>query len=74
MTLIADATAGCSQFARMKGIVTPEGDSPTLRICTVCDGEFLGNKSQTKCAEYRVTWRRKVWAYPSGFCLFLHAL
>ena len=49
---------------KTKAVVTPEGESLTLKTCEICDGEFLGNKFQTKCAACRITKKKKSQAQP----------
>jgi hypothetical protein len=44
---------------KVKGVITPEGEALTLKRCEGCDGEFLGNKLQTKCAACRITRKKK---------------
>lgn len=44
---------------KTKAVVTPEGESLSLKTCEACDGEFLGNKIQTKCAACRIAKKRK---------------
>lgn len=34
---------------KVKGVITREGEALTLKTCEACEGEFLGNKFQTKC-------------------------
>jgi hypothetical protein len=49
---------------KVKGVITPEGEALTLKTCEACEGEFLGNKFQTKCATCRLTHKKKIQAYP----------
>ena len=44
---------------KVKGVITPEGEALTLKTCEACEGEFLGNKFQTKCASCRLTKKKK---------------
>src|SRR5580704_1428463 len=38
----------------------PEGEALTLKSCQACQGGFLGDKFQTKCAECRITTKRLI--------------
>ena len=44
---------------KTKAVVTPEGESLTLKTCEICDGEFLGDKFETKCEACRVAKKKK---------------
>ena len=44
---------------KTKAVVTPEGESLNLKTCEICDGEFLGDKLQTKCAACGITKKKK---------------
>ena len=44
---------------KVKGVITPEGEALTLKTCEACEGEFLGNKLQTKCTSRRLTKKKK---------------
>ena len=58
---------------RVKGVITPEGETLTLKTCEACEGEFLGNKFQTKCAACRLTKRRRsrqFWRLSAGQIVF----
>jgi hypothetical protein len=43
----------------VKGVIMPEGEALTLKSCEACEGEFLGNKFQVKCAACRITKKKK---------------
>jgi hypothetical protein len=49
-----------ANLRRVKGVITPEGEALTLKACEACDGEFLGNKFQTKCVVCRVTKKKPI--------------
>ena len=44
---------------KVKGVITPEGEALTLKSGEACEGEFLGNRFQTKCAACRITKKKK---------------
>jgi ribosomal protein L28 len=44
---------------KVKGVITPDGEALTLKTCEACEGEFLGNKFQTKCTARRLTKKKK---------------
>jgi hypothetical protein len=44
---------------KVKGVITSDGEELTSKACEACEGEFLGNKFQTKCAVCRITKKKK---------------
>ena len=60
MIRIADAEQPFfPNLRKVKRVITPDGEALTLKTCGACEGEFLGNKFQTKCAACRLTKKKK---------------